>query len=99
MNVSVNVCLPLYGNPGRELEGAVGPRDLRELGERMQGRLARAAEVLEALQADGWSAHVGEFDVMLTRPGVTTREEAERLLRRAGVDPGEMLIFEEVEEE
>ena len=97
--MSVNVCLPLYGNPGRELEGAVRPRDLRELGERLQERLRRAAEALEALQADGWSAHVGEFDVMLTRPGVSTQEEAERLLRRAGVDPGEMLIFEEIEDE
>jgi len=96
--VSVTVCLPLYGNPGRELEGAVTPRDLRELGERLLERLRRAAEVLEALRADGWSAAVGEFDVMLTRPGVSTQEEAERLLRHAGVDPGEMLIFEEVEE-
>jgi len=97
--LSLTVCLPLYGNPGRELEGAVRPRDLRELGERLLERLRGAAELLEALQADGWSAQVGEFDVMLTRPGVSTREEAERLLRRAAVDPEQVLIFEEVEDE
>src|SRR5262245_24933246 len=97
--MSVNVCLPLYGNPGRELEGAVGPRELRELAERLRQRLEQAAGVLEALYADGWSARVGEFDVMLTRPGVSTQEEAERRLRQAGVDPGKFLIFEEIEVE
>lgn len=97
--MSVTVCLPLYGNPGRELEGAVRPRDLRQLGERLLERLGRAAEVLETLQSDGWSAQVGEFDVMLTRPGVETQEEAERLLRRAGVEPEQLLIFEEIDEE
>ena len=97
--MSVNVCLPLYGNPGRELEGTIRPRDLRELGERLRERLELAAATLEALANDGWSASVGEFDVMLTRPGVNTREEAERLLRRAGVDPEAFLIFEEFEEE
>ena len=96
--MSVNVCLPLYGNPGRELEGTVRPRDLRELGEKLLDRLRHAADLLQTLQDDGWSAQVGEFDVMLTRAGVQTQEDAERALVRAGVDPGEFLIFEEIEE-
>jgi hypothetical protein len=97
--MSVTVCLPLYGNPGRELEGAVRPRDLRELGERLLERLSCSADVLQTLQDDGWSAQVGEFDVMLTRPGVQTQEDAERALARAGVDLGAFLIFEDLDEE
>ena len=97
--MSVTVCLPLYGNPGRELEGTVRPRDLRELGERLLERLRRSADVLQTLQDDGWSAQVGEFDVMLTRQGVQTQEDAERALARAGVDLGAFLIFEELDEE
>jgi hypothetical protein len=97
--MSVIVSLPLYGNPARELEGAVRPRNLRELGERLQQRLQKAADVLQALEAVGWSAEVGEFDVMLSRPGVETQEQAEQSLRRAGVDVGEFLIFEEPDEE
>jgi len=97
----VNVCLPLFGNPARELgEGAaLRGRDLRELGQNLHQRLEKAADMLEKLQAAGWTARVAEFDVMLTRADVQTRESAERLLREADVELEQLIILEEVEEE
>ena len=78
---------------------AVRPRDLRALGEALQLRLGQAAELLAALEAGGWSARAGEYDVMLTHPGARTQDEAERLLRTSGIDLEALLIFEELDEE
>jgi hypothetical protein len=74
-------------------------RHLRELGEQLRERLAKAADTLDRLHAAGWSSHLAMFDILLTRIDVQTREDAERLLRDAGVDPDAFMIVEEIEEE
>jgi hypothetical protein len=95
----VNVCLPLFADPGRELEEGATGRHLRELGEQLRDRLARAADVLDALHAAGWSSQVAAYDVLLTHPDALTRTDAERLLAAAGVDPNEFMIVEDVEDD
>ena len=39
------------------------------------------------------------FDVVLTHRGVETREEAERRLRALGLNPDELMIVEDVDED
>jgi hypothetical protein len=98
--MGVVICLPLFGPPGRELEegeAIQGPR-LRRLATELSDRLQRAADTLDRLTADGWGAKVAMYDVMLSRAGVETQEEATRRLRELGVAPEELLIIEEVED-
>jgi hypothetical protein len=99
--MGVTVALPLFGNPGRELdEGSpVEGRHLRELARTLSERLAGAADVLDRLAAEGWSMRVALFDVVLEHPQVVTAAEAVRRLRQAGVDPEGLVIVEDVEEE
>jgi hypothetical protein len=99
--MGVTVCLPLFGPPGRELEeGAAlkGPQ-LRQFAADLQERLNRTAAILDRLAAAGWSARVAMYDAILTRSGVETREEAERLLAELGLNVEEFIIIEDVEEE
>jgi hypothetical protein len=51
------------------------------------------------LAADGWSAEVAMFDLILSHPQITTKEQAEERLRTTGIDPAQLLIIEDVEEE
>src|SRR5947209_1883125 len=99
--MSVIVSLPLLGPLGQELEegSAVQGRQLRTLGKDLQARLERAAETLDRLTADGWAARVALYDVLLTRKGVETQEDAVGRLTALGVNPEDLLIIEEVEEE
>jgi hypothetical protein len=99
--MGVVICLPLFGPPGRELEEGrtVQGQRLRELAAELSDRLQRAADTLDKLTANGWSARVAMYDVMLARDGVDTPEEAARRLRELGIAPEEMLIIEEVEDE
>lgn len=99
--MGVVISLPLFGPLGHELEegSAVQGRQLRDLGSELQTRLQRAAETLDRLAADGWAAHVALYDVLLSRSGVETRDEAIRRLTGLGVNPEELLIVEEIEEE
>jgi len=97
----VVICLPLFGPPGRELEegdAIRGPR-LRQLATELNDRLQKAADALDRLTANGWSAKVAMYDVMLSQAGVETQEEAVRRLRELGVAPEDLLIIEEVEDE
>ena len=99
--MGVTICLPLFGNPGRELEegaGATG-RDLRRLGDALRDRLQQAADTLDKLSADGWSAEVAMFDLILSHPHIATKDQAEERLRAAGVEPAQLLIIEDVEED
>ncbi len=99
--MGVTVCLPLFGEPGREIgEGtAVNGKQLRDLGTALQERLDKAAAAVDSLAAGGWSARVALFDVLLHHPQVETRDEAERLLRTQGIDPERLIIVEDVEDE
>jgi hypothetical protein len=97
--MAVNVCLPLFGDPGRELEEGAKGQHLRELGEQLRDRLARTADVLDALHGAGWSSQVVSFDVLLTHPNASTRRDAERLLAEAGVNPNEFMIVEDVDDD
>jgi hypothetical protein len=99
--MGVTVCLPLFGNPGHELEeGApASSKDLRALADAMRERLYQAADSLDQLTADGWSGYYAMFDVILTHTQVNTHEQAEERLRAVGIDPAQLLIVEDVEEE
>jgi hypothetical protein len=101
--MGITVCLPLFGNPGHELEVDEGDpaksKDLRRLGDALRDRLAKAADDLDKVNADGWSAHLGMYDLILTHPDVDTRAMAEDRLRAIGIDPAELLIVEDVEDE
>jgi hypothetical protein len=99
--MEVVVALPLFGNPGRELEeGApLSGRSLRELGKRLVERLNLAADVLDKLAAHGWSARTGLFDVLLSHTEVATRAQAVDRLRALDVDPETLVIVEEVEDD
>jgi hypothetical protein len=97
--MAVNVCLPLIGDPSHELEAEPKARELRQLGEQLRERLAKAADTLDKLQAAGWHAQIAMFDILLVRNDVQTREQAERLLQEVGIDPNELMIVEEVEED
>src|SRR5262249_416722 len=99
--MAVNVCLPLFGNPGHELEegAAVRSQQLRDLAAELQTRLYEAADTLDKLLASGWTATVAMHDVLLTRQDVATEADAVRVVREAGVDPQTLMIVEEVSED
>ena len=99
--MSVTVCLPLFGPPGRELEEGLalkGPQ-LRKLATELQERLNRTADTLDRLAGGGWSARVAMYDAILTRPGVETKERAESLLGELGLAAEDFIIIEDVEED
>jgi hypothetical protein len=99
--MGVTVCLPLFGNPGHELEeGATAKsQELRTLADALRERLVLAADTLDKLTADGWAAEVAMFDLILSHPRVATKEQAEQRIRSLGTDPEPFLIIEDVEEE
>jgi hypothetical protein len=99
--MGVTVCLPLFGPPGRELEEGSDVKgvQLRKLAVELHERLHQAAEMLEKLHGAGWSARVAMYDVILTRPRVETKADAERWLGELGLAAEEFLIIEDVEEE
>jgi hypothetical protein len=97
--LAVIVCLPLFGDPAHELDENATGRNLRDLGESLRERLAVAADSLEKLHASGWTSRIVTFDALLSRADVQTREDAERLIRAAGVDPAGLMIVEEIDEE
>ncbi len=99
--MSVTICLPLFGPPGRELEEGSDVKgvQIRKLAAELQERLGKAADILEKLHAAGWSARVAMYDVILTRLGVETKEEAERRLRELSFNEEDFIILEDVEEE
>ncbi|HEY7315603.1 MAG TPA: hypothetical protein VH643_40115 [Gemmataceae bacterium] len=65
----------------------------------MHERLNKAADSLDRLTAAGWGTRIALYDVILTRPGVDTKEEAVRLLGELGLAADEFIIMEDVEEE
>jgi hypothetical protein len=99
--MGIIVSMPLFAEAGRELgEGtSVQGRQLRELWTEMGARLLETADALDRLTADGWSARVALYDVLLAHPQVATREQAEGRLRAQEVDPEKLMILEEIEDE
>jgi hypothetical protein len=99
--MGVTVCLPLFGDPGRELEAGavVQGRHLRDLATDLHERLTKAAALVDKLAAGGWAARVALFDFILTHAAVATREDAAVRLRAVGVDPEDLMIVEDVEDE
>jgi hypothetical protein len=100
-DMGVTVCLPLFGPPGRELEegSALKGPQLRKLAAELHERLDKAADNLDRLTTAGWSTRVAMYDVILTRPGVQTKDEAVRRLGELGIAAEEVIIMEDVEEE
>jgi hypothetical protein len=99
--MSVTVSLPLFGSPGQEIEpgAALQGRHLRTLATQLHDRLHKAADLLDRLRDGGWSTHLGENDILLHHPAVRTQEDALRELQAQGIDPQDVLIFEDVEED
>jgi hypothetical protein len=99
--MAVNVCLPLFGNPGQELEegAAVRGQQLRELADSLHERLRQAADTLDKLLGAGWTTRLAMYEVILLHGGVQTREQAEQRLRELGIDPESLMIVEEIDEE
>lgn len=99
--MSVNITLPLFGGPGHEIEEgtAVNGHQLRALGAQLNERLQRAGDSVDKLLAAGWETRVAVFDIVLSRQGVETVEEATRQLRQLGLDADQFVIIEELEEE
>ena len=99
--MGVTVCLPLFANPGQELEegSRAQGRQLRELATALQERLLAAADTLDRLTAAGWDARVAMYDIILLHEAVSTQEEAVQRLQDEGVDPEKLMIIEDVEEE
>ena len=99
--MGVTVCLPLFGNPGHELEegAAAKSQDLRGLGDSLRERLTQAADTLDKLTAGGWTAQIAMYDLILSHPQVSTRDQAVQRLQTLGLDPEPFLIIEDVEEE
>jgi hypothetical protein len=101
MTMGVTVSLPLFANPGQELEegSRAEGRHLRELAAALQERLLAAADILDRLTAAGWEARVAMYDLILLHEGVNTQEEAARRLEALGVNPEALMIIEDIEEE
>jgi hypothetical protein len=99
--MGVTVSLPLFGEPGRELdEGSVlTGKQLRELATGLHERLDKAAAALDALAAAGWKANVALFDAILYHPQILTRDDVERRVRELGIDPENLIIVEDFEED
>ncbi len=99
--MGVVICLPLFGPPGRELEeGApLKGKPLRDLAAELTERLHKAADTLDKLTAAGWHTQLAMYDVLLSQPGVETRDEAIRRLGALGVNTDELMILEEEEAE
>jgi hypothetical protein len=99
--MAVNISLPLFGTPGQELgEGtAAKGKLLRDLSAELSGRLDRAAQLLDQLEAVGWTAHVAVHDILFSHPQVRTEEDARRRLQELGLDPEQFIIMEELSED
>ena len=97
--MGVTVSMPLFGAPCHELEEAVSSKQLRELADSLRDRILAAADILDRLSADGWKSQPAMFELLLSHPRVSTREQAEKKLRAIGVNPQQMMIVEDVEEE
>ena len=99
--MGVTVCLPLFGNPGQELEeGApVKGQQLRELATQLQERLGQAADVLDKLAGVGWTTQVAMYDVILFYPQANTRAAVVAQMQTLGIDPEGLMIVEDVDEE
>jgi hypothetical protein len=99
--MGVVICLPLFGPPGRELEeGApLKGKPLRDLAAELSDRLHKAADTLDRLTAAGWHTQLAMYDVLLSQPGVETRDEAVRRLTALGVNTEELMILEEEAED
>ncbi len=99
--MGVTICLPLFGNPGHELEegGPATSQNIRALADALRDRLVQAALTLDKLIADGWSAQVAMFDLIVSHPQMSTKADVERRLRSLEINPEPFLIIEDVEEE
>jgi hypothetical protein len=99
--MGVTICLPLFGNPGHEMEegATVKGQQLRDLAAGLTERLHKAANTLDKLAGAGWSSRLAMYDVILLHSEVRTREDATRRLQALGIDPHELMIIEDVEEE
>ena len=92
----VSVIVPLFLNPGQEMEegGPVKAQQLRDLGQNLHDRLAKAAAILETLTRAKWESNLGLYDIYLSHPDVHTHNQALQEMRALGVNPKDVTIDE-----
>jgi hypothetical protein len=97
----VNVSIFLWSKPGDALGESepLSAERLREHSAQLHAHLQRVAAILEKLTAAGWSATMGLYDVSLSHPRVTTADQAKDFLRKLDVDPDDVYIDENEDEE
>jgi hypothetical protein len=99
--MGVTVCIPLFAHAGKELDegSAVTGKQLRDLAEDLDGRLKKAADIVDRLLGAGWSTQMATSDVLLSHQEVRSREDALQRLQALSIDPEELLIVEDFEEQ
>jgi len=101
--VVTEVSVLLFLKPSDEMKiegGKATPKMLREKAMELKERLERAAEIFEKLEANGWElteAYGSIYSLDFYKD--VSEEEAKMELKRIGVDPEEVSIYELEEEE
>ena len=100
----VTVSVFLFGKPAWEIEGLEGfPVDLELLsaiascGQELSRRLTRVAELGKKLVLKGWEGYGLLYDVEFYK--AVTLRDAEEELKGLGIEPDEVSIREETEDE
>ena len=100
---STRITIHLFGKPSWEmdLENAEASGEMAatiaNLGSELRARLLKASDLLLKLLQDGWSGEGGLYDVTLYKDQSAMETEAE--LIALGIDPKDLSIEEEVDEE
>lgn len=90
---AISVHLFLKPEMEMDLEHAQ-PHDFGELGDALQARLHRVAEIVEKLEKDGWERSAGLYDITFYKKITTSEKEA---LEKLGINENEVDIMEDDE--
>jgi hypothetical protein len=98
----VSLSLPLFMKPAHYLDEGkqTSPRQLRELADVLHETLNTAAKTLAILERAGWNHWVTLYSIDLESPvNLRTVEEAQKVLQGLGIDPRNVQIFDDEEDE
>jgi len=84
----------LFSKPEAEIDlEKAKPDDFKKLGDELQARLTRVAEIVEKLEKNGWERSAGIYD--LTYYKKIKINEAKQELKNSGINEDEVEIMEE----
>ncbi len=102
--MGVTLSVFLFGKPAWEIEdlegGELTPElidQIRNTGDKIKNSLDQTASVLTKLLRNGWSGSGGLYDVDMHKD--VTLDEAQRELITLGIDPTEVNLMEEDDED